>query len=98
MQRGAAGSQRAPCAEDEEEATGAGGRQEAQAAVLPNESPREEGDDLQGFVPDQAYQLLVEVYGDHLEHNDGTHLHGGVVDDALWQRCWKRLVSQSMTR
>jgi hypothetical protein len=32
---------------------------------------------------------LKEVYGDYLHHqNDGTHLDGGIKDDALWQDCW----------
>ncbi len=28
---------------------------------------------------------MDEVYGDHIHQNPGTHLNGGITDDALWQ-------------
>ena len=39
--------------------------------------------------------LLQGVYGDFPHHNDGSHLDGGIADDATWQRCWRRLAAQS---
>ena len=39
--------------------------------------------------------MLQEVYGNFPHQNDGSHLDGGVADDALWQRCWRRLAAQS---
>ena len=39
--------------------------------------------------------LLREVYGDFPHHNDGSHLDGGVADDAIWKRHWRRLAFQS---
>ena len=39
--------------------------------------------------------LLQGVYGDFPHHNDGSHLDGGIADDALWQRRWHRLAAQS---
>ena len=39
--------------------------------------------------------LLREVYGDSPHHNNGSHLHEGVADNALWQRCWRRLAAQA---
>ena len=47
-------------------ALGGGGGCAAYAVGLHREFLREEGADLQGFVPDQDHQLLVEVYGDKL--------------------------------
>ena len=38
--------------------------------------------------------MLQEVYGDFPHQNDGSHLDGGVVDDALWQRRWLSLSAQ----
>ena len=35
------------------------------------------------------------VYGDLPHHNDGSHLDGGIADDAARQRCWRRLAAQS---
>ena len=45
--------------------------------------------------PERAHLLLQGVYGDFPHHNNGTHLDGGIVDDAAWQRCWRRLAAQS---
>ena len=39
--------------------------------------------------------MLLGVYGDFLHHNDGSHLDGGIADDAAWQYCWRRLAAQS---
>ena len=35
---------------------------------------------------------LMEVYGDHVYQNDGSHLDGGIADDAVWQERWKKVV------
>ena len=54
----------------------------------------EENADLPEFTPERAHLLLQRVYGDFLHHNDGLHLDRGIADNALWQRCWRRLVEQ----
>jgi hypothetical protein len=36
---------------------------------------------------------MDEVYGDHIHQNPGTHLTGGVAEDAIWQEHWRRLIS-----
>ena len=56
---------------------------------------REEGDNISGSSLSRAHQLLVEVCGDHLHHNDRVHLYRGLFDDVLCQRFWCQLVSQS---
>ena len=47
----------------------------------------EEGADLQGFTPTRVHLSFQEVYGYLPHHNDGTHLVGGVLDDATWKSC-----------
>ena len=32
-----------------------------------------------------------EFYGDRVHANPGTHLHGGIGDDATWQEWWRDL-------
>ena len=39
--------------------------------------------------------LLRGVYADNPHHNNRSHLDRGVADDAIWQRCWRRLAMQS---
>jgi hypothetical protein len=51
----------------------------------------EVGADLPGFVPSPADVLLDSVYGDHSHNNPGTHLDGGVSDDAVWQSFHARI-------
>ena len=58
-------------------------------------TPPEENADLLGFTPERAHLLLQGVYGDFPHHNDGSHLDGGISDDAAWQRCWRQLAAQS---
>lgn len=48
--------------------------------------------DLPGAVLSDADRLFDEVYGDHVHQNPGTHLHGGISDDAVWQAYWRRLI------
>ena len=57
--------------------------------------PPEKNSDLPDFTPESAHLLLWGVYGDYLNHNNGSHLYGGVVDDVIYQRCWRRLYTQS---
>ena len=94
MQRSAAVRQRAPDAEDKEEALGDSGRRAAYSIVTHIESLREEVADLQGFVLAQEHQFLVEVYGDHLHHNDVTHLDEVVDEDAMCQWHWRTMATQ----
>ena len=51
--------------------------------------------DLPDFTPERAHLSLWEFYGDFPHHNDGSHLNGGVADDAIWQHRWLRLAYQS---
>ena len=46
----------------------------------------EENAGLPVFTPECAHILLQGVYGDFPHHNDGSHLDGGVADDAIWKR------------
>ena len=55
----------------------------------------EENADLPEFTPERAHLLLHGVYGDFPHHNNGSHLEGGVVDDALCQYCWRWIAAQS---
>ena len=48
--------------------------------------------DLPGTIISEADKKLHEVFGDHTHQNDGSHLTGGVADDAKWQSWWKKLV------
>ena len=57
--------------------------------------PPEKNADLPDFTPERAHLLLREVYGDFPHHNDGSHLDGGVTDNAIWERPWRRLSAQS---
>ena len=47
--------------------------------------------DLQGHRLTPCNLNLRSVYGDHVHPNDGTHLAGGISDDALWQTRWRRI-------
>ena len=57
--------------------------------------PLEENANLLVFTPERANMLLQGVYGDFPHHNYGSHLEGGVADNAIWQRHWRRLAAQS---
>ena len=58
--------------------TGDGGGQAMHVSGQPHMSPIEECTNLQGFSPSRDHKMLVEVYGDHLQHNDWTQLDGGI--------------------
>ena len=44
--------------------------------------PSEENVDILGFTPEHAHLLFQGVYGDFPHHNDGSHLDGGITDNA----------------
>ncbi len=48
--------------------------------------------DLPGAVVSAADLKLMDVYGDYIHQNDGSHLDGGIVDDAVWQARWAKLI------
>ena len=50
----------------------------------------EEEDGIPGLT--YGERKLKEVYGDHLHQDDGTHLDGGIRDDAEWQARWRLIV------
>ena len=58
-------------------------------------TPTEENSDLLGFHPERAHLLLQGFYGDFPHHNNGSHLDGGIADNAAWQRLWRRIAAQS---
>ena len=49
-----------------------------------------------GGVPDQLLSevdlKIQSVYGDVVRQNDGTHLDGGIRDDAKWQTYWRKII------
>ena len=57
--------------------------------------PPEENADLINCTPEPAHLLLKGVSGYFLYHNDGLHLYGGVMYDAIWKRHWQWLAAQS---
>jgi hypothetical protein len=48
--------------------------------------------DLHGVIVSDADQKLMEVYGDYIHQNDGSHLEGCTKDDAVWQEHWHKLL------
>ena len=61
----------------------------------PPQISTEAGADLQGHQLTQCDLKLRSVYGDCVHHNNGTHLTGGIADDALWQTRWRRISNLS---
>ena len=53
----------------------------------------EKNADLPEFTFELAHLLLQGVYGDFPYHNNVLHLDGGVEDDDIWQRRWRRLAA-----
>ena len=60
--------------------------------------PPDVGADLPGYVLTEADRLLDKVYGDHVHANPGTHLSGNFIEDANWQKRWKRIAQISPAR
>ena len=46
---------------------------------------------LPGHTLTACEQKLCLVYGDHIHRNNGTHLTGGIADNALWQTICHRI-------
>ena len=40
---------------------------------------------------------LLAVYGDTIHQNDGRHLDGGIADDGVWQRRWRKVVATKLS-
>jgi hypothetical protein len=40
-----------------------------------------------------ADRKMEQVYGDYIHQNPGTHLNGEIANDAIWQECWRQLIS-----
>ena len=59
---------------------------------------KEEGAELQGLIPFEADHRLVQVYGDHVYHNNGFRMDRGITDDKVWQVWWQILIIQSGSR
>ena len=57
----------------------------------PPQITTEAGADVQGHRLTPCDIKLWSVYGNHVHRNDGTHLTGGIYDDALWQTRWRRI-------
>jgi hypothetical protein len=53
----------------------------------------QEGGDVPGSSLPDVDQKMDKVYGDNVHQNPGTHLSGGIANDALWQERWQQLVS-----
>ena len=51
--------------------------------------------DLPNFTPECVHLLLQGVYGDFPHHSDESQLDRGVADEAIWQRHWHLLDTQS---
>ena len=58
-------------------------------------TPPKENADLPGFTPERVHLLLQGFYGDFSHHNYGSHLDGGVADNAIYQPRFRRVASQS---
>ena len=57
--------------------------------------PLEENTDIPDFTPEREHMLLQRIHRNLPHHKDGLHLDGRVTDDAIWQRLWRRLATQS---
>ena len=86
-----------PVAAAEANRANAAALEDPEAAPGPVVTP-DEGADLPGYIVTEADQLLDTAYGDHVHDNAGTHLNGGVANDALWQRRWRRMAQLATTR
>lgn len=69
------------------------GVQEEEESSGSSESIGQNGD-LPGVLSNtlRSRQETHDVYGDHVHQNDGTHLHGGITDDTVWQKHWEALL------
>ena len=53
-------------------------------AANPHPEERQNGD-LPDAILSEADRMIDKVFGDHVHQNPGTHLDGGIADDADWQ-------------
>ena len=54
--------------------------------------------DLPGYKSTHIDAMLATVYdGEHVRDNDGTHLDGGIEDDAAWQDRHKRIIAHTLS-
>ena len=58
----------------------------------------EEGADLEGVIPSEVDRRLVQVYGDHINQNDGCHMDRGITYNEFWQVQWRLRVIQAGLR
>ena len=75
-----------PSEEDPEE-----GGVEGEEELLRTQPP--DPPELPGLQLNAVDQKIQAVYGDHVRQNDGTHLDGGIADDAIWQAHWREVIS-----
>jgi hypothetical protein len=48
--------------------------------------------DMPGATIDTVDQMMDNIFGDHVHHNDGSHLDGDIADNASWSEYCIRLV------
>jgi hypothetical protein len=48
---------------------------------------------LRGATISEVDLKLLEVNGDYIHQNYGTHLDGGIQDDGVWQEQWQKLIT-----
>ena len=86
---GTTATQEMPCAAgEEEEQEGIEGSEDKQEHTESDGEPTDaQGEevsntgDLPGVVLSDVDKLMDKVFGDHVHHNDGTHLDGGISSD-----------------
>ena len=61
------------------------GGEAADSNATPTSTGGGESADLPDYTVTDIDRMMDKVFGDHVHQNDGTHLTGGVVDDATWQ-------------
>ena len=64
---------------------------------VPPTAPHPDISDKPGYTPTAIDDKFDLVYGDHIHQNDGTHIHGDIPDDSLWQSYYNHLVSYPCT-
>ena len=53
--------------------------------------------DLPDFFITDVDRMMDGAFGDHVHQNDGTHLMGGIADDAVWQARFNSLIAEQPT-
>lgn len=57
----------------------------------PKTNPTPSNSDSSRYLQTDADRALDIVFGDHLHHNDGSQLDGGIIDDQVWQNFYSAL-------